>query len=311
MRRRDVTLGNGDETCEPRLRRQQIVTIRVEAIIGNAIADREELPRRIEEKAKVHRVEHRVGEPDEGRKAADQRSRGCSRTRETLDNRIDSCKGIALCGGICCQARAESGEFMYGVITAVRRVGQGRKREKRTRDCRPTQRVLRGRRAVRERLPKDKPRPWKCCVKIADVTLYAGAPGPRPGEHLCVGIVTPFRSQRARNVRHGMSPGLEFSEAQHPITWSYRGRTEGRGQRVECFIQVFPRDRLRASVVADGACRFTEEENGVRNPGEHLRTKQRAVDDVLARLSERDEMTGEVSTVDRGYVFGIERAEVT
>src|SRR4029453_2875896 len=96
-----------------------------------------------------------------------------------------------------------------------------------------------------------------------------------------------------------------------PITWSYRGRTEGRCQSVECFIQVFPRDRLRASVVADGACRFTEEENGVRNPGEHLRAKQRAVDDVLARLSERDEMTGEVSTVDRGYVFGIERAEVT
>ena len=83
------------------------------------------------------------------------------------------------------------------------------------------------------------------------------------------------------------------------------------GQSVECFIQVFPGDRLRAPVVDDRACRCAEEEDGVRNPGEHLRAKQRAVDDVLARLSERDEMTGEVSTVDRGYVFGIERAEVT
>ena len=55
---------------------------------------------------------------------------------------------------------------------------------------------------------------------------------------------------------------------------------------------------------------MAEEENGVRNPGEHLRAKQWAVDDVLARLSERDEVTGEVSTVDRGYVFRIERAKV-
>ena len=60
MRRRDVTLGNRDEACEPRLRRQQIVTTRVEAAIGNAVADREELPRRIEEKAELHRVEHRL-----------------------------------------------------------------------------------------------------------------------------------------------------------------------------------------------------------------------------------------------------------
>ena len=108
-----------------------------------------------------------------------------------------------------------------------------------------------------------------------------------------------------------MSLGLKFSEAQDPITWSYRDRTEGRGQSVERFIQVFPSDRLRAPVVNDRTCRRAEEENGIRNPGEHLRAKQRAIDDVLARLSEREEMTGEVAAVDRGYVFGIERAEVT
>ena len=134
MRRRDVTLGNGDEACEPRLRRQQIVTTRVEAVIGNAVPDREELPRRVEEKAKLHRVEHCLRELDEGRKAADQRSGGCGRTRETLDDRIDSCKGIALCGAVGSQARAESGEFVYGGLAAVRRVGQGREaREKNAR----------------------------------------------------------------------------------------------------------------------------------------------------------------------------------
>ena len=65
-----------------------------------------------------------------------------------------------------------------------------------------------------------------------------------------------------------MSAGLEFSEAQDPITGSHGDRAEGRGQSVECFIEVFPADRLRAPVVNDRACRFTDEKDGIRNPGE-------------------------------------------
>ena len=38
--------------------------------------------------------------------------------------------------------------------------------------------------------------------------------------------------------------------------------------------------------------------------------EQRAVDDLLARLAERDEVAGEVSTIDRGYVFRIKRTQV-
>ena len=160
-------------------------------------------------------------------------------------------------------------------------------------------------------IPKDKPRPGKHHVEITRVTLDARVQGLRPDEQLCIGAVAPFRGQRARNIGHVMSTGLEFSETRDPIAWSNGAPTDGHGQSIECFIQVFPSDRLRAPVVNDRACRRAQEENGVGNPGERLRIKQRAVDDVLARLCERDEMTGEVSTVDRGYVFGIERAEVT
>ena len=66
----------------------------------------------------------------------------------------------------------------------------------------------------------------------------------RPGDQLPLGAVTSFRGQRARDVRHVMSAGLEFSEARDPITWSHRSRSEGGGQGIECFIQVFPGDRL-------------------------------------------------------------------
>src|SRR5713226_8922973 len=128
MRRRDVTLGNGDEAGEPRLRRKQIVTTRVEAVIENAVPDREELSRRVEEKAKLHGVEHRLRELDEGRKAADQRSRGCGRTREAFDESIDACEGVAPCGALGRQACAESREFAYGSLAVIRRVGQSRER---------------------------------------------------------------------------------------------------------------------------------------------------------------------------------------
>ena len=71
----------------------------------------------------------------------------------------------------------------------------------------------------------------------------------RPGEQLCIGAVAPFRGQRARNVRHRMSAGLELSKARDPIPWSHGDRTESGGQGVECFIQLFPGDRLGAPVV--------------------------------------------------------------
>ena len=59
---RNVPLRNRNKACEPRLGRQQIVTTWVEAAIGNAVADREEFTRGIEEKAEFHRVEHRLRE---------------------------------------------------------------------------------------------------------------------------------------------------------------------------------------------------------------------------------------------------------
>ena len=143
------------------------------------------------------------------------------------------------------------------------------------------------------------------------MTLDARPHGLRPGEQLCIGAVTPFRSQRARNVHQGMSAGLEFSEAHDPITWvtgtglSAAVRASSASSRC-LWVTVCVR---RSSTIARADC--TDEEDGVRNPGEHMRAKQWAVDDVLARLSERDEMTGEVSTIDRGHVFRVERAEVT
>ena len=64
MARRNVTFCDRDEACKPGLRGQEIITTRIEAVVGNAIADRKEFARWIEEKAKVHLVEYHPRELD-------------------------------------------------------------------------------------------------------------------------------------------------------------------------------------------------------------------------------------------------------
>ena len=222
MRRRDIALRNGDEAGEPRLRRQQIVTTRVETVIGDAIPDREELPRRVEEKAKLHGVEHRLRELGEGRKATDQRSGGCGSTREALDEGVDVRKGVAAGGTLGRQARAERRECAYGGLTALRRVGQSRECGKARRDRRPRQ-PCSGGGVIGECVPTDKPGPGKRQVKVARVTRDARLHGLRPGEHLCIGTVIPLRSQRARDVHHGMRVGSRVPSGARPNPLASRG----------------------------------------------------------------------------------------
>src|SRR4029450_3743819 len=120
----DIALRNGDEAGEPCLRRQQIVIPRVKTVIGHAISNREELPWRVEEKAKLHGVEHRLRELGKGRKATDQRAGGCGSTCEAFDEGLDVGKGVAAGGPLGRQALAERCEGTYGILTAFRRVGQ-------------------------------------------------------------------------------------------------------------------------------------------------------------------------------------------
>ena len=107
-----------------------------------------------------------------------------------------------------------------------------------------------------------------------------------------------------------MSPALEFIESREPLVRSARNRSEGGVQSIDGFIQVFPGNRLSTPVVGDLADRLTEQKNRIGNSGERLRPKQRTSENLMAGLAERDEVAGEVATVDRGYVFGIEWTQV-
>src|SRR5512132_3804400 len=107
-----------------------------------------------------------------------------------------------------------------------------------------------------------------------------------------------------------MGPRLECRKAGQPVTWSRRRRTHSSGQSVESFVQVFPGNRLAAPVASHRASHLAQQQDVVGDSRERLSAEQRAVDKLLARLSERDEMARQVSTVDGGNVLGIKRAEV-
>src|SRR2546430_14550524 len=62
-------LGDRDEAREPGFGREEVVPTRVEASVGNAVPDREQLPHRIEEKVEIHGADHRPSVSSEDREA--------------------------------------------------------------------------------------------------------------------------------------------------------------------------------------------------------------------------------------------------
>ena len=57
MARRQFALGDADEACEARLGCKQVVVVRIEAAVGDAIADRKQLALPIEQKAEIHIID--------------------------------------------------------------------------------------------------------------------------------------------------------------------------------------------------------------------------------------------------------------
>ena len=71
-----------------------------------------------------------------------------------------------------------------------------------------------------------------------------------------------------------------------------------------------PRDRERPSVGGQGTRRFADEERRVLDSGEGRPAKSGLVDHVPTGVPQRDQMSGEISAVDRGHVFRVERTTV-
>ena len=68
-----ATVGDRDEAREPRFGGEEIVCARIETAVRDAIADREDLACRVEEEAKLHRIEELLRDAGDGGEALDER----------------------------------------------------------------------------------------------------------------------------------------------------------------------------------------------------------------------------------------------
>ena len=80
MPRRHVALGDRDEARQARLGGEQVVAVGIETALGDLVPDRQELPRGVEQKTELHRVEELPRQCGERRDAALERSRPCGST---------------------------------------------------------------------------------------------------------------------------------------------------------------------------------------------------------------------------------------
>ena len=65
------------------------------------------------------------------------------------------------------------------------------------------------------------------------------------------------------------------------------------------------KDCSRTSIVNDRTSRFADQKDSIRNSRKYVRAKHWAVDDFLARLSERKQMTSEITAIDSGHIFRV------
>ena len=152
------------------------------------------------------------------------------------------------------------------------------------RDRRPTRRLFWGRGAMGEhpdRRAGPREAPGQNRVRDSRCPLHSL----RPGEHLCSRRRHPVPQSACGPMSTTVCAWASSAGRRRPqSSGSFGDRTECSGQDVECLVQVCTGDYLRAPVIGDRVCSCADEEHGIRNPGEYLRTEQWSVEDFLARL---------------------------
>ena len=120
----DVALGDRDEAGQPRLGGEEVVPAGIGTAVRDAVADREDLARGIEEEAELRLAEHRFRERGHGREALDERLARDGGRRERRDGLVDEC-GVDPLRRAFAQARiAQRGELAGGDLAVVGQLGR-------------------------------------------------------------------------------------------------------------------------------------------------------------------------------------------
>ena len=288
MLHRDVALRDRDEAREARLGGQQVVAARVERAVGDPVADREQLPRGIEQEAELHRRERG------SRPSASARSRR-SRARAAPAERSRATASASTCASASPSAPPRRPARPCG--------GPGRGGPPRSGPA--AQRGSASRRA-RARAPARRPRgaPRACSVATSRSWLRMHARTLSAQASASASSPSPSGSRQGqRDVGGGVRVLRELRETRGDARRDPRAaRPSEAATVVERLVELPPGDGLRAAVAGERAQRLAGELHRVRDPGEPFGADQRAIDPLPARAGEGDQVPGEVAAVDRGDV---------
>ena len=142
------------------------------------------------------------------------------------------------------------------------------------------------------------------------MALDGGVRGPGPDEDGGVVAVSAFCGERSRDVDERVCQCAEVTQARGPFRRAGLRFRERCGQGTDGLVEIGPGDGLAAAVVGELARCFRGEKQRVFDSAQRLAAVERPLHHLPARVAEHDEVTGEVSAVDRRYVPRLERPEV-
>jgi len=288
VRGRDVAAGDRHEARQPRFRRQEVVAALVEGSVGHAVADGEELPRPVEEKAEIRVVEQAAGgsrhrfEPLQRLLARD------SGALERLDELGD-------------RAGVESGAPFLDLARGRARL----LRKARQRERRPEQSLDRARlRAIgwRQKAARvgQRVEPWRERIQIAlmarDGRLHGLGPDRCRSAGRAVGLT--------RLVGEVSSRGREFAQPDRPL--DDRGGLAG--QTVPYLGDRRSQHGRRCAPSADRQGLAEAEERGV-DAAKRVDTDERPLLVLVRGDGEDAQVSGQIAAIDRRHVPRLERLE--
>ena len=216
----NLTLGDRDETGEPRLGGEEIVLTGIEAAVGDAVADRENPAHRIEEKAERHRVEEFLRALRGGAQAADEVAGRAGGALQGFGDLFEAADFASAARPFAGPGPAEGGQFGQGRLAAV---GQVSGRGSRGHEALGCPQGLGGSVRVIGQGRLEVGRPGHDGREVTLVARDGGAHGSGPDHDVGVRVLVALGHQGARDVHERVGLNGEATETGGAVGQARRG----------------------------------------------------------------------------------------
>ena len=145
---------------------------------------------------------------------------------------------------------------------------------------------------------------------IARITFQIGPGRLRPHEQFGFRGRAQFLRHRLRDIGYRLRAFLNLQKTRGPFARAGRNRIEQASQRIQRVGELFARYSMRALRIGDVFQRFTQKMQRIPDPFERPRRDEPFLDDFATAVPQHQQIGGEVSAVNAGDIFGVERYQM-